>query len=29
MANILRCYRHSGMVMYRLLAVAVRRTFRS
>ena len=27
MANILRCYRHSGMVMYRLLADAVRRTF--
>ena len=29
MANLLRCYRHSGLVMYRLLADAVRRTFRS
>ena len=29
MANMLRCYRHSGLVMYRLLADAVRRTFRS
>ena len=29
MANILRCYRRSGLVMYRLLADAVRRTFRS
>ena len=27
MANLLRCYRRSGMVMYRLLADAVRRTF--
>ena len=27
MANMLRCYRHSGLVMYRLLADAVRRSF--
>ena len=27
MAYLLRCYRHSGLVMYRLLADAVRRTF--
>ena len=27
MANLLRYYRHSGLVMYRLLADAVRRTF--
>ena len=29
MANLLRCYQRSGLVMYRLLADAVRRTFRS
>lgn len=29
MANMLRCYRRSGLVMYRLLADAVCRTFRS
>lgn len=29
MDNLLLCYRHSGLVMYRLLADAVRRTFQA